>query len=711
MEITDGLDAEREATEAARVATESPLVGLVDRVKLDPKSAFDAAVLAAALAVREGDQLEWFVLQQQLEPALKAHKSSLKVWLKAIETHRKAALKAAGPAPEWVGESIVTNPEDPHERTGFGWDMRPGELFRTGKTKEQIAGFSAVIESERVVFDGTEEHREYVIDARVAEIEKRVRITAKEFASMSWVGVHLGARAWISPGKSATDEVRVAIQRLSGKIRLERAYAMIGWRRVEGAWCYHHATGAIDREGVVKDCVASALPRFAASYDLPEPPEGDREREVLLDAIKCFDIHGAASKAVFALVWRAVLGSTQVSLHVAGGAGSGKSELAAIAQRHFGRTMGRRNLPMSWALASENALARAQNIVGDAVLTIDDLVIKGARSEEHLMQRVDAVFRGAWNGQGMERLARDGSMRASRPPRSAVLSTGETVPTGYSLRQRVCVIDLERSPTDYRPAMASAERGDLAAAMAGYIRWVAGRMEKLAPELPSRDLRNAQPFLEYGDRISQAMGALMVGVQTLAQYAESIIPTFDRAAFVSRCAADLHKIAKSQSVHQIEENPALRFRELILDAISEGSAHLTAMDGASAPEPPSASGWQLGRDVPLAEKDQDGAMIGTSRAEAWRPLGKRIGQRDPAYPDVLLLDPGPALDVARAIAVRRGNAFPFSSHRELAQRCLKAGILFRTDINTARQTFTSRATIRGQRVDRLWIELAPTEEV
>lgn len=406
-----------------------------------------------------------------------------------------------------------------------------------------------------------------------------------------------------------------------------------------------------------------------------------------------------------------MLGPSQASIHLAGGPGSGKSELAAIGQRHFGHKMHRRALPMYWRNASDNVLARARNTIGDAVLTIDDLLVRGGRDEEKIADRVDAVFRGGWNGAGMERLTRDGAVRAARPPRSTVLSTGETVPQGYSLRQRVFVIDLERSPNSYAECMAAAERGVLAQAMAAMIRWLAPSMDSIRSKLDRLDAEEAKSFAQHGDRTSQVAGALFVGARSFFRFAARIGAVTDAEAdealaWVREC---LSALAAKQAAFQDEENPALRFRALILDALSTGRAHLTRTDGTSAPDNPGAWGWKLGRDVPIAEKDADGAPAGQSRAETWVAQGDRIGQISADDRSVVLLDPGPALDVARSIAQRRGNPLPFSSTTELAQRLSKAGLLSRDD-RKARETFTVRVRIAGRAVERLWLRLDEGEE-
>ena len=710
IHILENAEAELDAATTARTAEGDPLADLPARTRANAEAAFDSVTLDAASRLESSTPGAWFALKREMTAALKEAGSSLKEWERAIAVQKRARREEDRREPPTalavLDRTLVVDGEDPHARLGFGYEMRPGALFREGRASEQIAGFSAVITRERVVHDGAEEQREYELSVLVGQTPRTLRVSAREFGAMGWVGAQLGARAWIGAGRGSTEEVRVAIQRLSGEVPYEEAFAMIGWHRHADGWRYHHAGGAIGAEGVVPGCVSAPLPRFASLYELSSPPEGEDLRRAVRAAAKCFSVHGEVSVAVFSLVWRSLLGSSQASIHLAGAPASGKSELAAIAQRHFGPQMDRRRLPMSWRMASDNVLARARNTVGDALLVIDDLVARAGRDEEKVAERVDAVFRGGWNGQGMERLTRDGAVRAARPPRSTVLSTGELVPQGYSLRQRVFVVDVERSPNDYAECVAAAESAQLASAMSAAIRWLAPSMDSIRERLERRDIEESRRFARFGDRTSQVAGALLVGAKMFFRFAVAVSALTEREAkdaigWAGECLASL---AGAQGGYQAEEDPCLRFRALVLDAIATGRAHLTAIDGVSSPEHPGAWGWKLGRDVPLAERDGEGAPAGQSRAESWIALGDRIGQVRPESPSMLLLDPGPALDVARAAGTRRGNALPFSSTRELGQRLHRAGLLAQHDLDT-RQTYTRRVRVGGRAVDRLWLAL------
>jgi uncharacterized protein (DUF927 family) len=70
------------------------------------------------------------------------------------------------------------------------------------------------------------------------------------------------------------------------------------------------------------------------------------------------------------MIWRAVLGGGDLALHLSGPSGVFKSELAALAQQHFGAALDRTHLPGSWT-STDNALEGLAFAAKDALLTVD----------------------------------------------------------------------------------------------------------------------------------------------------------------------------------------------------------------------------------------------------------------------------------------------------------------------------------------------------
>ncbi len=75
-------------------------------------------------------------------------------------------------------------------------------------------------------------------------------------------------------------------------------------------------------------------------------------------------------------------------------------------------------------------------------------------------------------------------------PRGLILSTGEDVPRGHSVRGRTFILELERGSDGcldrLTPYQQDAANGLYAAAMAAFLRWLAGRYEEVQAEMPTR---------------------------------------------------------------------------------------------------------------------------------------------------------------------------------------------------------------------------------
>src|SRR5262245_64062034 len=98
------------------------------------------------------------------------------------------------------------------------------------------------------------------------------------------------------------------------------------------------------------------------------------------------------------------------------------------------------------------------------------------------MQRMhrdaDRLLRAQGNRSGRQRMRADTSLRPAKPPRGLLISTGEDVPRGQSLRARMLILDVAPGAVDWKKMTACQE--DAAAsiygqAMAGFVQWLATR--------------------------------------------------------------------------------------------------------------------------------------------------------------------------------------------------------------------------------------------
>jgi hypothetical protein len=92
---------------------------------------------------------------------------------------------------------------------------------------------------------------------------------------------------------------------------------------------------------------------------------------------------------VLGAVYRAPLGEPSpidFALHLAGPTGAFKTELAALAQAHFGAAFSGRRLPASWA-DTANMLEKKAFLAKDAVLVVDDFAPTGTTADVQRLHR------------------------------------------------------------------------------------------------------------------------------------------------------------------------------------------------------------------------------------------------------------------------------------------------------------------------------------
>jgi hypothetical protein len=285
----------------------------------------------------------------------------------------------------------------------------------------------------------------------------------------------------------------------------------------------------------------------------------------------------------------------------------------------------------------------------------------------------------------------DGGSRPTYYPRGLIISTGEDVPSGQSLRARLLVLELTPGeiPIDrLSAAQAAAAEGMLAAAMAGYLRWLApqiGRLEQTQSER-QRALRDTLVQAHQHRRTPDIAASLLLGWEMLLRFAaEAGAIDRDAAAHtLTRVRAALTDSAEMQGAHLASEEPAQRFLALLRAALSSHRAHIA--DAATGAEPADAVcwGWQLN-------------VIGSGAYERqeWHPNGECLGW---VCEDDVFLDPDAAFAAAQKLARDQGTSIPIKQ-RTLWKRLAEQGLLASRD--SARGTNTVRRTIEGMRRDVL----------
>ena len=177
------------------------------------------------------------------------------------------------------------------------------------------------------------------------------------------------------------------------------------------------------------------------------------------------------------------------SVHLTGPTGAFKTELAALAQAHFGAAFNGRRLPASWA-DTANMLEKKAFLAKDAVLVVDDFAPTGTTADvQRLHREADRLFRAAGNRSGRARMRADGGSGPPTTPRGLIISTGEDIPerpepagAPPGARADPGRHRADRPLGERRPTR---RRGFSLQAMAGYLRWLAPHIDELQETLPS----------------------------------------------------------------------------------------------------------------------------------------------------------------------------------------------------------------------------------
>ena len=118
---------------------------------------------------------------------------------------------------------------------------------------------------------------------------------------------------------------------------------------------------------------------------------------------------------------------------------------------------------------------------------IDDFrPARSAAERDRLNHEADRLLRAAANGAGRGRLKSDASLQPAKPPRALIVSTGEEKPSGESLIARMFLVEIASGDIDPKRLSAcqrDAAGGLYAQATAGYVQWLAPRLDQARAEM------------------------------------------------------------------------------------------------------------------------------------------------------------------------------------------------------------------------------------
>ena len=385
---------------------------------------------------------------------------------------------------------------------------------------------------------------------------------------MDWPIKEMGPGAITFPNQR--DYARTAIQCHSMTAEERRIYAHTGWSNIDGRWIFLHSTGAIGDAGAING-VEVRLCGALRRYELRLPIQPQFLIRAVRASVRLVElVPPSISFPVLAATDRAVFGEADFALHLAGETGAFKSELAALHQQHFGTGMDRLHLPGAWS-STGNAIEVLTFHAKDALIVIDDFAPQGNASDmARYHASADRVFRAAGNHAGRGRLDSTAKLREPKPPRGLILSTGEDIPRGHSVRARLLISELAKGdikPCNLTNCQKDAAAGLYAEAMGGFVRWMAGRYDEVRTAFDRKvaELRVSALCNPAHARTPEIVANLQAAFELYLQFSEECgaVNDGERERLTTHCWDALREAAAAQAKHQLATEPTERFMALL----------------------------------------------------------------------------------------------------------------------------------------------------
>jgi len=327
----------------------------------------------------------------------------------------------------------------------------------------------------------------------------------------------------------------------------------------------------------------------------------------------------------------------------------------------------------------------------DCLLCIDDFAPGGSRRDvADLHSKANDLLRAAGNLAGRSRMNYDTSLRPTYWPRGLLVSSGEDVPGGHSVRARLAIEQL--GPDDINidklsHLQAAAREGLLAQTMAGYVQWIAGR-DDLGVLLARRQQELRAMVRAAHRRTPDITAGLMLGIDMFLRFAVDA-GAISKEEVQNRTEAAwrvLTEAASAQTAEQRDEDPVEIFLDAVPEVLSSGRAHIARCDGSEPCQEPFVFGW-IRRADKMAEQGSDGSFTSTPQ---WMARGRCIGWLAGSK---LWLSPDAAIAEINAMLHEQGRVIPIS-RLALGRRLREAGRLVEPDGGTTKPVWIGGATVR-----------------
>lgn len=540
-----------------------------------------------------------------------------------------------------------------------GFFEQAGCICRTKMTPEgqltiQVCNFTAKIVDEVRRDDGAEVSIYFTIEGKLANGKTlpRIEIPSSEFPfPEKWLVRYWGSDPIIWPGEK--NSLCAGIQALSDKKTTRSVFCHSGWRKFGSQWAYLYHGGCVS-DAPIRERATVELSAPFDRFVLPPIPAADGLIKAVRASLQIIKVAPPEiAVPLLAATFRSVIDTCDFSLFFVGLTGTGKTELAALAQQHFGAEFDSRHMPGSWA-STANANEALSFIAKDAIFVVDDFNPTGSSAEiSRMHQAAERLLRAQGNSAGRARMKFDATLRATRHPRGLMFSTGEEVPAGHSLLARMFVKEVHRDSVIWEQMtvrQADAASGLYAQSMAGFLRFLAPQLDDWRAKRKSfcEEFRTKVNVGGHA-RVSSAVAELVFGWRVFLAYAKKIgaITQSDREQLIDDGQNAIVEVGRQQSQHHELSDPVEQFVHLLSSALSSGSAHVADAIGGPPTTSPGAWGWRW-------------STVGSGMYERddWKPQGPRIGW---IVDDNLYLDKDSSFAVAQKLAESHGRPIPMTA--------------------------------------------------
>lgn len=553
------------------------------------------------------------------------------------------------------------------------YEIIDNTIVRNGKEgQEQLTNFDCRIKKQLIFHDGSKKTTQLVMEGTLHDGTPlpEVTIPATDFASMAWVADKWGMAPIIFPATSGERDLRTAIQ-LFSKPETQHIYTHTGWTTINGEPHYLTTSGGINAKGL-DSTITVQLPAELSRYELPAPTHS---KENFIASLKLINLApGDITWVLLLATYRAAIASADFAVHLAGRTGTFKSEITSLFQSHFGKGMDARHLPASWN-STPNAIEHLAYRAMHALFVLDDFVPIGTPYQVRQLQKnADQIIRAQGNQSGRSRLTDVSSMQTTYFPRGIILSTGEDIPEGHSVRGRMLIVEL--APGDIDPAKlrtAQDNRERYSEAMASFIQWTIGNNSKEVLRGLRAKYRDENLGLGH-TRTPSIVGDLLATLAILSEYAvdQKFLTQEQVEDIGAKARAALKRTAANQLSFLENADPVSILFETMKNLFQTQQAHAATKNG-GIPEDAIQWGWTEQR--------------GAGELSTYKMNGPRLGwidrQRGEFY-----------LDPATLALIKKHSGGKLAvTTQTLGKRMKEAAMLTRTDDN--RQRLTVRVTLDG----------------